>query len=200
LLVDLNITEFAERVASDKPTMPAGGCVTALTGLMGISLMEMSLKVSSLKPADQALELTDLQKTLQQIHQRMVSYIDKDAEAFNKVIAALKLQKNFNENDQAYDTDKKSAMLDAIEVPLTISKDCLLALECSRQIIKMIKPSVEGDLKVGILTTKASADGALLTAKINVSMLNNKDKVNELLTQVGVMQRKLDKIVSGIVL
>ena len=90
----------------------------------------------------------------------------------------------------------QSAMLEAIEVPLAISRDCLLALECNRQIIKRIKPSTEGDLKVGILTTKASADGALLTAKMNVLMLKDKNKGNELLTQISMLQGKLDEAIS----
>ncbi|MCE5284613.1 MAG: cyclodeaminase/cyclohydrolase family protein [Pelosinus sp.] len=38
MLVNLNIVEFANKVASAKSVMPAGGCVAALSGLMGVCL------------------------------------------------------------------------------------------------------------------------------------------------------------------
>ena len=197
MLVDLNITEFAKQVASEKSIMPAGGCVAALTGLMGVSLIEMSLQVSSLKkPEYQGAEIADLQKILQQIHQRMLSYIEKDAEAFNRVMAILKLKKKLDEPNRDCEAEQQAAMLAAIEVPLNIVNDCILGLECSQKMIKMITPSVEGDLQVGILTTKASADGALLTAKINVLMLKDKNKAEELLKQIGMMQEKLGNTTS----
>ena len=58
----------------------------------------------------------------------------------------------------------------------------------------MITLRVEGDLKVGILTAKAGADGALLTAKINILMLKDKNRAEELLKQIGIIQGKLDKV------
>lgn len=197
MLVNLNIVEFANEVASARSVMPGGGCVAALSGLMGVCLMEMSINISHGWLNDKQLEMINkFQKELKQIHDEMLDYIDKDAVTYNEVITASKLKKTTEEEKHSCAVAKQLAILEATNVPLQIGNACLNALECSKKFFKMVKPSVVGDLKVGLLVTKASAEGALITAKLNTAMIKDRNMANKLLVQIDKQQAKLDEILS----
>ena len=199
MLINLNITEFANEVASAKSVMPGGGCVAALSGLMGVCLMEMSIKLLHGCLNDKQLEMINkLQTELKLIHDEMLDYIDKDAAAYNRVITASNLKNTIGEENKSLPVAKELAILEATDVPLRIGNACLNALECSKKFIKMVKPSVVGDLKVGLLVTKASAEGAFITAKINTSMVKDESMANKLLVRINKQQVKLDGILSDL--
>ncbi|HWR07923.1 cyclodeaminase/cyclohydrolase family protein [Sporomusa sp.] len=194
MLTHLSIINFAQKVASSKSVMPAGGCVTALSGLMGVSLIEMAISSSYGYPgAEEFLVLfKKTQVRLAIIHSNLLSYIDKDAEAYNKVIAAYKLKKTTLEEEKRRRAAMQTAALEATEIPLKVACDSIEALEFGIMLLTKVKPSVLGDLQVGLLVSKAGIEGSLTAARLNLSLIKDKQLIKILQSRIDELQSKLD--------
>ena len=93
-LVKMNIKMFLDELSSSSPA-PGGGSVAALSGALGAALSSM---VCNLTKGKQGYESTqdEIKEILQQseeLRKQLTELIDKDTEAFNKVMDALKMPK-----------------------------------------------------------------------------------------------------------
>ncbi|HWR44898.1 cyclodeaminase/cyclohydrolase family protein [Sporomusa sp.] len=193
MLAKLSIVDFANEVASSKSVMPAGGCVTALSGLMGVCLIEMAIRSSYGYAADKEF-FDKTQVQMAYLHSQLLNYIDEDAEAYNRVIAACKLKRTTLSEEEQRRAVIQSAALEATEVPLQIGNACVVALEVGTRLLTMVKPSVIGDLKVGLLVSKAGIEGALTASRLNLSLVNENSKC-VLESRIDELQQKLDNLV-----
>lgn len=195
MLVDLSIKNFANKVASYESVVPAGGCVMALSGLMGVCLLEMSVDSVYGRPeGEKAQDLLQKGKTqLTALHSELLTYVDKDAQAYGGVLAAYKLQKSTLKETEHRQAEIEAAALSAIEIPLKISAACIAALEPGIMLLPKVKQGVLGDLKIGLLVTKASIEGSLAAARMNLSLIKEEKLVNELRARIDELQVEFDK-------
>jgi len=198
MLVDLNMKDFANRVASHKPAVPAGGSVMALSGLMGICLVEMSINsvCEYSEEVNKTYEKTKME--LAKLHSELLAYIDKDAEAYGGVLAAYKLPKSTLEEAEQRQNEIQAAALTSIEIPLEISEACILALESGIMLLPQIKHGVLGDLKIGLLVMKAVIEGSLVTAKINLQLLKKDTLKMVLQVRLDKLQARFDTVMTGL--
>ncbi|TWH47297.1 cyclodeaminase/cyclohydrolase family protein [Sporomusa sp. KB1] len=195
MLVDLSIKDFANKVASYESVVPAGGCVMALSGLMGVCLLEMSVDSVYGRPeGEKAQDLLQKVKTqLTALHSELLTYVDKDAQAYGGVLAAYKLQKSTLKETEHRQAEIEAAALSAIEIPLKISAACIAALEPGIMLLPKVKQGVLGDLKIGLLVTKASIEGSLAAARMNLSLIKEEKLVKELRARIDELQVEFDK-------
>ena len=194
MLVDLSIKDFANKVAAYEPVVPAGGCVMALSGLMGVCLLEMSVDSAYGRPAGETFaDILETAKTqLTALHSELLTYIEKDAEAYGRVLAAYKLPKATLKETEYRQAEIQAAALSAIEIPLKISTACISALEPGIMLLPKVKQGVLGDLKIGLLVTKAGIEGSLAAARINLPLIKDEQLVKELQARIAELQEKFD--------
>lgn len=198
MLVDLSIKDFAKKVAAYEPVVPAGGCVMALSGLMGVCLLEMSVdSIYGRSEGEKFAELCNTAKTqLAVLHSELLTYIEKDAEAYGRVLAAYKLQKSTREETEHRQREIQTAALSAIEIPLKISAACIAALEQGSMLLPKVKQGVLGDLKIGLMVTKTGIEGSLAAAKINLSLIKDDKLSQELQARLAALQVEFDTAVT----
>lgn len=192
MLADLSIRDFAKKVAAAEPVVPAGGCVIALSGLMGVSLLEMSVN-SALNQAafEKHAAFFNAAKTLlTKAQTELLACIDGDAAAYQGVLDAYKLPKCTPAEIIERKAGVQAAALAAIEVPLQISAACLAALEPGISMLTIIKHGVFGDLKIGLLVLKTGIEGSLAAARINLSLIQDDTVAQQFQTRIDEIQTK----------
>lgn len=200
MLVDLSVKDFTNRIASHEPVVPAGGSVMALSGLMGVCLVEMSINSAfgrSEKEMDKAY-FEKIKMELSKLHSELLACIDKDAEAYGGVLAAYKLPKFTLEEADQRQIEIQATVLTSIEVPLKIGEACILALESGIMLLPKIKHGVLGDLKIGLLGMKAVVEGSLVTAEINLQLLKKDTLKSVLQVRIDELQEKFDRVMTGL--
>src|SRR5262245_29987960 len=94
----MNVREFCNETLSDSPA-PGGGSVAALMGALGASLGGMVANLSAGKRGwDDKLEyFSDWAVKAQQLKDELLSLVDEDTAAFNKVMDGFAMLKETSE-------------------------------------------------------------------------------------------------------
>jgi Methenyl tetrahydrofolate cyclohydrolase len=174
LLTKLTISEFAAKLGSREPAQ-GGGSAAALSGLLGASLVAMTISLtrgheefaaSESLLAEQANKLRCLRRDLEQL-------IDRDAAAFCAVLAAGNMPQASRAEEQARDAAFRQAIKEAAEVPLLTARACLEVLESARLLAGSVIAPVASELMVGALAAHTGLTGALLNTAINLPALQD---------------------------
>ena len=112
-LVEYQVADFMERLASDAPA-PGGGSASALMGAAGASLAAMvaGLTLGKEKYREFAEQTEALQVNGTRLQKRFLELIDLDTEAFNEVSAAYKLPKA----DDAEKETRRAAIEQSLQI------------------------------------------------------------------------------------
>ena len=109
---------FADETASESPA-PGGGSISAYVGALGAALGTMVANLSAHKPGwdDRWQEFSDWAVRGQRIKDDLLSLVDEDTDAFNRVMAAFGLPKSTDEENTACSAAIQEATRYATEVP-----------------------------------------------------------------------------------
>ncbi len=175
-LVDLTCRGFAEETASESPA-PGGGSIAAYLGALGASLATMVANLSSHKAGwdDRWEEFSDWAVKGQAIKDDLLSLVDEDTEAFNRVMAAFGLPKTTDEDKAARTEAIQEATRYATDVPFRTMQRALDAFEIIRAMAEHGNPNSVSDAGVGALCARAAVRGAYLNVKINAAQLKDKE-------------------------
>jgi glutamate formiminotransferase / formiminotetrahydrofolate cyclodeaminase len=173
-LVKMNLREFCNETLSDSPA-PGGGSVAALMGALGASLGGMVANLSAGKRGwDDKLEyFSDWAVKAQQLKDELLSLVDEDTAAFNKVMDAFALPKESAEDKAARVTAIEQATKYAAEVPLKVMETASKSYELLAEMAEKGNPASVSDVGVGALATRACIDGAALNVRINLAQLKD---------------------------
>src|SRR6202030_3543789 len=121
---------FLEAVAAPTAT-PGGGSVSALAGALAASLGQMVAGLSRKKKSQSAF-VNRLSEALDQLRRdasELAAAIDRDASAYDAVMAAYKLPQESAEEKGRRDDGIQSAMRGAAEVPLQVAERSVALFE-----------------------------------------------------------------------
>jgi formiminotetrahydrofolate cyclodeaminase len=196
----LSIEDFAKKVACHQAVVPAGGSVIALSGLMGVCLLEMSVESAYARPGgEQHSELFNkARKQLAMLHDELLAYIGKDAEAYSGVLAAFKMHKSTQEEIEHRTAEIQSAVSSAIEIPLKISEACLAALDSGILLQPKIKHAAIGDLKIGLMVIRTSIEGSMAAARINLSLIQDAALVRTFQARIDEQQVRFKTLMTSL--
>ena len=173
-LAKMNLREFCNETLSDSPA-PGGGSVAALMGALGASLGGMVANLSAGKRGwDDKLEyFSDWAVKAQQLKDQLLSLVDEDTAAFNKVMDAFALSKESAEEKTARSAAIEQATKYAAEVPLKVMETASKSYELLAEMADKGNPASVSDVGVGALATRACIDGAALNVRINLAQLKD---------------------------
>ena len=173
-LAKMNLREFCNETLSDSPA-PGGGSVAALMGALGASLGGMVANLSAGKRGwDDKLEyFSDWAVKAQQLKDQLLSLVDEDTAAFNKVMDAFALPKKAAEEKAARAAAIEQATKYAAEVPLKVMETASKSYDLLAEMAERGNPASVSDVGVGALATRACIEGAALNVRINLAQLKD---------------------------
>ncbi|HKV04741.1 MAG TPA: glutamate formimidoyltransferase [Candidatus Acidoferrales bacterium] len=168
------VAPFLDAVARPTAT-PGGGSVAALAGALGASLGQMVAGLSSRKKslAGKAFALEKAAAEFQSRSRALAAAIDRDAAAFESVMAAHKLPRGTPEDARQRDRAIQQALAAAVEPPLEIAREAAEVFEALGQLESMSSSSMLSDIRVGRLMAAAAVRGALENVAINLDSVND---------------------------
>src|SRR5437762_6661438 len=173
-LVKMNMREFCNETLSDSPA-PGGGSVAAPMGALGASLGGMVANLSAGKRGgDDKLEyFSECAVNAQHIKDELLSIVDEDTAAFNKVMDSFALPKVSAEEKTARWAAIEVATKHAAEVPLNIMATASKSYALLAEMAEKGNPASISDVAVGALATNACIEGAALNVRINIGQLKD---------------------------
>jgi glutamate formiminotransferase/formiminotetrahydrofolate cyclodeaminase len=202
-LAKLNLREFCNETLSDSPA-PGGGSVAALMGALGASLGGMLANLSAGKSGwHEELEyFSNWAVKAQQLKDELLSLVDEDTIAFNKVMDAFALPKNSAEEKAARRAAIEKATKHAAEVPLKVMETAARSYELLSEMADKGNAASISDVGVGALATRACIEGAAMNVRINLGQLKDErfkailaDKIQKISADSEAQFRKIAEVV-----
>src|SRR6266700_2138705 len=184
-LVQLDLRRFCNETLSDSPA-PGGGSVAALMGALGVSLGGMVANLSAGKRGwDDKIEyFSDWAVKAQQLKDELLSLVDEDTAAFNKVMDSFALPKGSAEEKSARSVAVEQATKYAAEIPLKVMEMASRSYELLSEMAEKGNPTSISDVGVGALATRACIGGAALNVRINLAGLKDEQFKSSLLKKI----------------
>lgn len=172
-LVQLSVSEFLDRTASDAPT-PGGGSVAALTGslsaALGCMVCGLTLGREKFKPVE--AEIKRLSERFDQSQRMLRALVDDDAWAYGALSAAFKLEK---QNPQRPDTVRNAASI-AAAAPLAVAGICRQILTDFSALEPIANPNVSSDVRVGCHLAQAALKSAGENVRVNLPFVEPSER------------------------
>lgn len=167
---------FIDEVAAGTPT-PGGGGTAAYVGALGSALNSMvgNLTVGKKSYADVEEDVQECLRQLQQVREELLGLVRKDAEAFAPLAACFKMPRATEEEKARRTEAMQKALIDAIEVPLTIMRACARVIELSDFMAHNGSKMALSDVATGVSFAKGALKGAALNIYVNAKMLADRE-------------------------
>lgn len=188
MLIDRSVTELLEAFSSADPT-PGGGSAAALAGATGASLLLMvaGMPKSRTNAGHEREALDKAHQELLRHRAELVDLIDRDAAAYDLVIAAFRRPKSTDEEKAARRAAIQEATRVATEVPVETIRACVQAMRAGRAAVEHGNQNAASDVKVGYRLLVAAAEGARDNVEINLEGLTDPGVQNEIREAVAAL-------------
>jgi glutamate formiminotransferase/formiminotetrahydrofolate cyclodeaminase len=173
-LVDRTVTDFVDECSMDSPA-PGGGSVAALSGALGAALANMVANLTVGKKGYEGAweQMKQVAADAQALKDRFMSAIDRDTDAFNKVMDAFKLPKSTPEQKEARLAAIQEGTRQATLVPLEVLKMVPQALGFALAVAEAGNKNSASDAGVAALALRTAAEGAWLNVRINLASITD---------------------------
>ncbi len=198
------LAAFLDELASVSPA-PGGGSVAALAGALGSALTAMvcNLTIGKKKYAGVDEEMKKILLQAEEMRGLFTALIDKDTEAFNKVMEAFTLPKDTEPQKALRAAAIREATKEATNVPLEVMKHCIDALALAQQVAASGNVNSVSDAGVSALMLHAAVESAALNVRINLNNLSDsefvgwkKDEMESLRNTSRMMLEEIQGIVA----
>jgi glutamate formiminotransferase/formiminotetrahydrofolate cyclodeaminase len=168
-LVTMKTADFTDLLSTDSPA-PGGGSVAALCGALSGALTSMVGALTHGKKGYEDVfdEVEEIGIEGQNLKDAFLHDVDRDTDAFNRVMAAARFPKKTDEDKAAREEAMQAANKDATLVPLDVLKRAWEAAQAARHIVEKGNKNSVSDGGVAALTARAAAEGAYLNVLINL--------------------------------
>jgi methenyltetrahydrofolate cyclohydrolase len=185
MLLETSLQDFSERLAAGTPT-PGGGSAAALAGALSASLLRMVCdltigreKYRAHEPAVQAIR-----QRAEGLRQDLLALVDRDAQAYDRVIEALRMPKGSAAERQERAAALARASQFATETPMAISDACAVLLALSAELAAKGNPHAISDIGSAALLAYAALRGGVMNVRMNLKGLGDEARATRLLERV----------------
>ena len=185
-LVSMGVAEFIDEVSRDTPA-PGGGSIAAVAGALGAALASMvaNLSIGKGEFDEQYGELCELAERAQRARDELVRAVDADTEAFNEVIAGLRMPKDTAEQVAVRAEAIQAGYKSAAEVPLRTAQLCREVLDLCQAAAGIGNQAVMSDAGVGALMAHAGVQGAIHNVRINLPHTKDTAFIDRMESELG---------------
>jgi methenyltetrahydrofolate cyclohydrolase len=194
-LMKLNVKMFLDELASSSPA-PGGGSVAALSGALGAALSSMVCNLTIGKKGYETVqdEILDILHKSEDLRKHLTDLIDKDTEAFNEVMTAMKLPKETEEQKTHRQQEMQTAFKHAADVPLETARTCVHVMDVAHIVAQKGNKNSISDAAVSVLMAQAGVQAAMLNVRINLSSIKDQEYVQKVSTELHeLLQNAMEK-------
>ncbi|MDH6304978.1 formiminotetrahydrofolate cyclodeaminase [Parabacteroides sp. PF5-5] len=191
MLADLTIKEFLAKTAGSDP-VPGGGSISALNGAIALALAEMvaNLTVGKKKYAEVENDMLAITAKTAPLRQRLIEYIDKDSEAYDRVFAAFKLPKETDEQMAVRSQTIQEATKDAARIPMMVAEEVFGVMDTIAYVAEKGNQNAVTDACVAMMAARTAVLGALLNVRINLSSIKDEIFVREMTERADTLEKQ----------
>ncbi|XP_049830089.1 formimidoyltransferase-cyclodeaminase-like [Schistocerca gregaria] len=174
-LSKLTLTEFVNSVSARTPA-PGGGSVSALLAALAAGLGTMVGQLTYGKRQFEAVD-AEIRKIVPTIHasiEGFVTLIDKDSQAFDTYMEALKLPKRTEDEAQARTAAMQKGLMKAIEIPQILIQNANKLWTSFADLAEVGNSTTISDLQVGAQCLRTAVIGASYNVTINLKNIEDK--------------------------
>jgi glutamate formiminotransferase/formiminotetrahydrofolate cyclodeaminase len=181
-LMSMSCRGFLNELSTDSPA-PGGGTVAALAGSLGASLAAMVANLTTRNKAYERVRdgMCDIAVEGQEVKDRLCRLADEDTDSFNRLLEAMRLPKNTDEEIAAREEAIQAATKHATMIPFTVMEQSLAAIRLAKKVAESGMKSSASDGGVAAHMGRAGVEGAWLNVKINVPSISDEAWVADLL-------------------
>lgn len=195
MLRNQSVVDFCAALASSEPT-PGGGSGAAAAGALGASLLAMvagrTLEREESAPVER--EVRDLRDRALSLQKKLLELVDQDTQAYNEVVAALRLPKRSDEEKARRREALQKAYLFASEVPLTTAEACVAVLAGAGSLALRSHRSLASDLATGVLLAHAGTLGAVMNIEANLPFVKDARVAGRLRERSAPLRGRADSL------
>ena len=190
-LLNGSVKSFTEVLAS-KAAVPGGGGASALVGAIGVALGNMvgALTVGKKKYADVEEDIKALMVKGDELRERLLECINKDAVAFEPQSKSYGIPKD----DPTRDEVMEKCLHDAAQVPLEILRLCCEVIELQVDFAAKGSALAVSDAGTGVVIAKAALQGAAINVKVNTKSMKDREYAASIDRQVDERMEKYGKM------
>jgi formiminotetrahydrofolate cyclodeaminase len=195
-LASLTVERFLEVLGSDAPT-PGGGAAGAVSGAIGGALIAMVGRLTVGKPGFENVEgrMRALIEKADAARLAFLDLADRDAHAFDGVMAAFKMPKETDEDKAARSAAIQAGYERAASVPLEIARAAVNLMTLAEDATASGNPQAASDGVSGAAHLYCAALSAIANVEINAASLKDEARRAALLDEVAALRGRADQSV-----
>ncbi|MCD6379970.1 glutamate formimidoyltransferase [bacterium] len=191
-LNNMTVEGFINELSTDSPA-PGGGSVAALCGALSGALSSMvgALTYGKKKYKDVSNEMEKIGIEAQKLKDEFLADVDRDTDAFNKVMEAMRLPKKKKEDKEIRAEAIEETTKKATLIPLNVLKRTEHAARLARLSYEKGNKNSLSDAAVAALTARSAAEGAFLNIIINLEGIKDKKFKVDILEEAKKIREKV---------
>lgn len=191
MLLDMSVKDFMKETASSSP-VPGGGSIAALSASSAASLSAMvaNLTIGKKGYEDVQEEMMEIAKKAEELKDKLLVDIDRDAESFYKVMKGFKLPKETDLEKADRSKYLQESYKEAAIVPMEIAKSAFEIMALAEKVIVKGNKNAVTDGAVSAMLARTAVLSALLNVKINLGSIKDESFVADLKNQVEELEGK----------
>jgi glutamate formiminotransferase / formiminotetrahydrofolate cyclodeaminase len=187
--------DFLDALAAGSAT-PGGGSAAAYSGAAAAALVAMVARLTLGRKKYAAVE-GRMQAVLEQaegLRAELTAAVDRDAVAFQAVLAALKLPKDNAQEAELRDQALQAATLAAAEVPLEVACRAVDVMGLAAFMVAQGNLNAISDSATASALARAALTGAGYNVRVNLSSLGDSGQVEHLMTTLVDLEQRAGKL------
>lgn len=183
--IEYKIKDFIEDLSSESPS-PGGGSVAGLVAALAGSLNSMVYSLTVNKKAFEAMDMNDKKLVLdykeasRKFTLRALVAMEKDREAFNKLMDCYKMNKETEEEKNLRNRAIKEKTLKAMLPPYDLVKDAYKFYDNIDIAIKYGNKMLISDAICAAILLHGAIEAAIENVKINLYSVSNKEYIEKI--------------------
>ena len=185
MLIDKTIVELLAETAGDS-AVPGGGSIAALSGASAAALVEMvaNLTIGKKNYEDVSDLMIGISEKASLLRVELLEAVDRDADAFSKVMEAFKLPKDTQEEKETRTIKIQSAFKQAAIVPLGVAQKSKVVLDLAKDVVLKGNKNAVTDGAVAGMMARSAALGAIYNVGINLVSIKDEDFVKKVSVEI----------------
>jgi formiminotetrahydrofolate cyclodeaminase len=185
---------FLEVLGSDAPT-PGGGAAGAIAAATGAALIAMVGRLTVGKPGFEDVEdrMTSLVERADAARTEFLDLADRDAHAFDGVMAAFKMPKETDADKTTRSAAIQAGYEQAAGVPLEIARAAVDLMMLAEDATAMGNPQAASDGLSGAAELYCATLCAIANVEINAASLKDEVRRGALLDEVATLRGRADQ-------
>jgi glutamate formiminotransferase/formiminotetrahydrofolate cyclodeaminase len=188
-------TSFLDLLAAPTPT-PGGGSAAAAAAAMGAALVAMvaGLTLGKKKYAAVEEEMRSIQQEARELQQTLSQAVQEDAQAFEAILAAMRLPKETPAEAAARQQAMENATLQATRVPLETARRALRVMELARIAVEKGNLNAITDAATGFQLAQAALRAAAYNVRVNLAALPEHPETASLLAALSEVETQAENL------